>query len=98
MSVYLREWKQFDVKDVERHLVVVGDLSSSCYPCKHIGIDKGAVQCPQCGVYFKYIAFRSKVRPSQIEKMKESFPQAAMIDFEDFKHAVKSKDANSLFK
>ena len=96
MSHFLRTWKEFDLKDVEKHLIVVGELSSDCFSCRKVGIDYHTAKCPNCATIFKYMGFRRKLRMSFLQKIKEELPQLILIDFDDFKKALGTKEARKL--
>ena len=94
MNELIRVWKEFDVKDISGHLLIVGLLSADCSNCRELGIKySNAVSCPKCGVDFKYIATRSK----EIRKIKEKRPDLIFIDLEDYKKATGFVKANNFF-
>jgi len=96
MKGFVREWKEMDLKDIANHLLVVGELSSECYCCHEVGIDKTARSCPKCKAYFKYIGFRRKLQITYLKKLKDELPNITLIDFEDFKKAMSQRDARNL--
>jgi hypothetical protein len=96
MRVWLRVWQEIDLKDVEKHLVVIGQLSGECFNCHQIGLDKSLLICPNCNTKFKYIGFRTKVDPSLVAKLKEKYPYITFIDFDDFKRASSKKAARKI--
>ena len=93
----IRVWKELNVKDVEKHLVVVGELSSECFSCHEIGLGLDVKICPKCGIYFKYMGFRRKNPVSYLQRIKNNFPGIVFIDFEDFKKIIGKRDAHKLF-
>ena len=96
MKGFVRVWKELDLADMERHLIVAGELSSECYGCHKIGIDLHSTVCPNCGVGFKYIAFRRKVTPSYLKRAKEELSHMTFVDFDDFKKSLSKRDARKL--
>jgi hypothetical protein len=96
MKVLLRVWKELDPKDIEKSLIVVGELSSECYVCHDLGLDLHAVQCPHCGTFFKYVGFRRKINHNFLRQIKESQPDVVLIDFDDFKKLTHQSDARKL--
>lgn len=60
MKSLLRVWQECDLKDIEKHLIVAGELSSECFSCHKVGIGLKAQNCPNCGVYFKYMGFKKE--------------------------------------
>ncbi len=96
MKEFIRIWEKADMADIEKKLIVVGDLSSECFCCHKVGINLKANFCPECGVHFKYVGFRRKVRPSFLKQMKDELPHLIFIDFDDFKQSLKKRDARKL--
>lgn len=98
MRGLIRVWKEFDLNDIDKNLIVVGELSSDCNACRHVGIDSKAAVCPNCGTPFKFMGFRRRLEPHYLRKMKQELPGTIFIDFDDFKRAVGKRDARDLFK
>ena len=96
MKGFLRTWQQFDLKDVEKNLIVAGDLSSECFSCHKVGLGLTARTCPECAATFKYMGFRRKVRMSYLQKVRAEQPDIIFIDFEDFKKALGKRDARKI--
>jgi len=96
MSGILRVWKELDLKDVEDHLIVVGDLCAECFSCHQIDLDKKAVQCPHCGAQFKYMGFRRRIDIGYMRKIKQELSHLVFIDFDDFKKNMGKSDARKL--
>ena len=96
MKGFIRVWKELDLADIEKHLIVAGDLSSECFSCHKVGIDLHAKICPNCGVGFKYIGFRRKLKFSYLKKVKEELDYMTFIDFEDFKKSIGKRDVRKL--
>jgi hypothetical protein len=96
MKGFIRQWREFDLKDVQDHLIVVGELSSECYACHEVGLDKTARACPKCKAYFKYMGFRRKLQMSFLKKIKDETPSITLIDFEDLKKATGQNDARKI--
>ncbi|UCC95482.1 MAG: hypothetical protein JSW40_01720 [Candidatus Omnitrophota bacterium] len=96
MKGLLRVWKEFDLQDIEKHLIVVGELSSECFSCHKIGIDSKSSVCPTCGAGFKYMGFRRKLSMNYLRQIREELPQLTFIDFDDFKRAIGKRDARKL--
>ncbi|MBU1148121.1 MAG: hypothetical protein KKD11_07180 [Candidatus Omnitrophica bacterium] len=92
MGEFIRVWKEFDIKDISEHLLVVGDLTGDCSKCRELGIDYSkARSCPQCDTEFKYIASRTR----DAKRIKHKRPDLICIDFEDYKRAsgkLKARD------
>lgn len=92
MTDFIRAWKEFDINDIEEHLLVVGDIKGDCSKCRALGIDySNAKSCPQCGTSFKYVASRTR----EIRKIVTKRPDLIFVDFEDYKKAlgkIKARD------
>ncbi|MDD5583935.1 MAG: hypothetical protein PHV55_02625 [Candidatus Omnitrophica bacterium] len=96
MKGFLRVWQGLDLEDIEKHLIVVGELSSDCFACRKVGIDSKAHTCPGCGVTFKYMGFRRHADGGYVHKMREELPHLTFIDFEDFKKLIGKREARKL--
>lgn len=96
MKGFLRTWQEFDLVDLQNHLIVVGELSSECFSCHNIGIKATSQKCPECATEFKYMGFRRKLMPNYLRKMKEELPNITFVDFDDFKKAIGKRDARKL--
>jgi hypothetical protein len=92
MSEFIRVWKEFDIGDISKHLLIVGDITGDCSSCRQLGIDYStAKSCPKCGTDFKYIATRTR----ETRRIKHKRPDLIFIDFEDYKKAagkIKARD------
>lgn len=95
MKVILRVWEELSLEEIEKHLIVLGELSGECFSCHQIGLDIKEKRCPNCGVEFKYIGFRKKVTGEQISYFKKTFPHRIIIEFEDFKKNIGRKRART---
>ena len=45
MSIFLRVWQEVDLKDIEKRLLIIGELSGECFHChdfKKIGFKNEA--------------------------------------------------------
>ncbi|MCM8787690.1 MAG: hypothetical protein NC935_06535 [Candidatus Omnitrophica bacterium] len=93
MQAFLRSWVEFELSDIKKHLLVIGELSSECFCCHTIGIDLEAKNCPNCGTVFKYIAFRRKIDVGYIKKLKQEDSEKIFIDFDDFKKVISKQEA-----
>jgi len=93
---FVRIWNEVGLQDIEKSLIVVGDLSSECFSCHKLGIELKSRTCPDCGAFFKYMGFRRKVQPNFLKRIKEEQPRLILIDFDDFKKALGNRDARKL--
>lgn len=96
MKSFLRVWNERDIEDIEKHLLVVGELSADCFACHEVGLDSSSKKCPACGVNFKYIGLRRKDPVNYLRRVKEEKTDIVFIDFEDFKKVISKRDARKL--
>lgn len=96
MRKLIRVWKELDLQEIEKSLIVLGELSAECFACHNIGLEKTTVTCPECGAHFKYMAFRRKLNPGMLHKLGQDLPYLTFIDFEDFKDSTGKSDARKL--
>ncbi|MFO8053253.1 MAG: hypothetical protein R6U54_04790 [Candidatus Omnitrophota bacterium] len=90
---YLRVWKDLNLADIKKHLLVVGELSAECFNCHELGINSASRSCPNCGTVFKYIGFRRKIRGQDFKSFSQERTGVKLIDFFDFKKAISKKGA-----
>lgn len=96
MKVFVRVWEEADMKDIEQHLLVIGELSAECFNCHTLGLKLSDTACPQCHAHFKYIAFRRNIDASGIPRFREMHPRLQIIDFSDFKKNHSKDSARKL--
>lgn len=94
MADLIRVWKEMDILDIEKHLLIAGDVTGDCSSCRELGINySSAKACPKCGNEFKYIASRSH----EIRKIKQRRPDLIFIDLDDYKKATGKIKARDIF-
>lgn len=99
----IRIWKNMPVTEVDSHLLIVDDLAGYCQNCKTPGINysQGINSCPKCKTTFKYISTReapnTAVGQKILQKIFNLYPDALVIDYQDYKHLSDKKKAHSLF-
>ncbi|MDP3921377.1 MAG: hypothetical protein Q8R76_11290 [Candidatus Omnitrophota bacterium] len=99
---YLRIYKEFDITDVEKHLLIMGDLKADCSACRALGISFDAHACPECGVQFKYLSSRRAdqhegERFRIVKRAQEQRPDLTFIDYGDYHKVVGKKKARDFF-
>ena len=80
---WIRLWRRADIKDIADSLLVAGLLNAECFACRAIGLSKDSLKCPECGREFRYIGFRSKVNPKELDRLSQN-RNVIFIDFDDF--------------
>ncbi|MFH1479234.1 MAG: hypothetical protein ABIG92_05630 [Candidatus Omnitrophota bacterium] len=94
MMEFIRVWKDFDIDELSRHLLIVGSASGDCSNCRELGLDYNSIKtCTSCNTEFKYIASRTR----EIAKIKKKRPDLVFVEFEDYKRAIGKKNAKGLF-
>ena len=96
MKGFVRIWKKCDISEIEKNLIVAGELSSECYVCHKVGINLKSNICPDCGTHFRYMGFRRKVKEAFLKQIKDELPHLILIDFDDFKKLRGKRDARNL--
>lgn len=103
MSEYLRVFKPFDIEDVRKHLLIMGDLVGDCASCRCLGIDPYKVaQCPECGTPFKYVTSRRlESHPGErfqlVRRVQEKRPDLIFIDITDYTKILGQKKVRDFF-
>jgi len=95
---YIRIWKDLDVQEVKKHLLVWGMLNGDCGNCKYVGLPLEAKVCPSCKTEFKYLALRNKSTPSYVEKIIKKRPDLLVIDWQDFSFQYSRKEAKKFLE
>ncbi len=103
MQEYLRVFRPFDIEDVRKHLIIMGDLSADCGACRELGIDGySAPTCPKCGTTFKYATSRRLEnnpgeRFSWAKRAQEKRPDLILVDYSDYMKILGQKKARDFF-
>ena len=104
MSFYIRVWQACDVKEITKHLLVVGDVTADCANCRELGIEYAqAKSCPKCSTVFRFIASRNTGaldhgRGGTVKRIKDRRPDLTFIDYEDYKGITGKQQAREFFK
>ncbi len=100
---FLRVYKSFSFEEVEKHLLIMGDLKGDCASCRALGIDSySARQCPECGTPFKYVTSRRlEANPGErfqwAKRVSEQRPDLIPIDYTDYSKTLGKKKAREFF-
>ncbi len=103
MRVFLRTFQEYDIEEVAKHLLIMGDLSGDCASCRELGIDTyTAKNCPHCGTPFKYLTSRRlESQPGErfqfARRMREKRPDLIIIDYTDYSKTLGQKKARDFF-
>lgn len=101
-SEWIRIWKEEDFSSISKALILIGEGSSDCGNCRHLGIEYSKVsKCPSCGVTFRYAGLRSARssgdRLRWVRKIRQDHPDWTIIEYEDFKSTMDRKKARDIF-
>ena len=96
---FIRVYQFKDIRAIQQHLLIYGDLAGQCTNCQAIDLKLDAVVCPHCKTPIKYIAFRNvKDHVPKMHKIHESRPDITLVDFDDFKKMSGAMKAEDLLK
>lgn len=101
---WLRTWVEIDLDDIQKHIVIAGELTSDCGVCKEIGLDfRTVTTCPNCGTLFKYTTSRTtSTSPNDrfaiLRRLKERRPDLMFIDYDDYKKLTSKSKAEEFFR
>ncbi len=100
---FLRVFKELNIEEVKKHLLIWGDLTSDCASCRKLGINAFlAKSCPECGIEFKYVTSRRlDQHPGErfhlVRRMQEKRPDLLFIDYTDYTKLLGQKQARDFF-
>lgn len=100
---YLRTFRLFDIEEIQKHLLIVGDLVADCANCREIGLDPYQTHtCPKCGTPFKYVSSRrTETHPGErfqiVRRVLERKPDLIFIDYTDYSKLTGQKKARDFF-
>ena len=101
---FLRTWQTYDLEEVEKHLLFLGDLTGDCASCRQLGIHyQDARECPRCKTLFKYVTSRRlETHPGErfqiVSRLRDKRPDLVFIDYEDYKRTLGRKKAREFFE
>ena len=96
---FIRVYQKLDVKKVKEHLLIHGDLSSSCGNCGELDLKLSDHACPKCRAEFKYISFRNvKNHLPKLQKISAERPSMVIVDFDDYQRISGETRAQNFFK
>lgn len=99
-EAYVRMWKQVDLKEITKHLIIIDDLYGMCANCKEVGLNfVKNTKCPKCGTNFLYLATKNyKEIPKILKRIQlENLPYT-ILEKEDWEKATSKNTLNSLFQ
>ena len=103
-NTWIRTWVEKDLKDIESHIIIIGELSSDCGVCKEIGLDISKDrQCPKCKAVFKYATSRLAAasnmdRYSVIRRIRIKCPDLIFVDYDDYKKLTSKSKAEEFLR
>jgi len=103
-DVWIRTWVSKDLKDIESHILIAGELASDCGKCREIGLDiLNHRACPSCGTPFKYVTSRqaggtAPERFAVIKRVRAKCSDLIFIDYDDYKKLTAKSKAEDFFR
>lgn len=102
MKQFIRVYQEYDVNEVKRQLLIVGDLSADCGACRELGLDLSDAVCKGCGTAFKYVSSRRAEshqgeRFKLVKRIKDKRPDLIFIDYGDYDKLMGQQKARDLF-
>ena len=103
MAVWLRLWARKELSDVQKHLLIVGDVKGDCASCREIGLDYKTVKsCPQCGTAFHYVTCRRfESHPEErfqiVKRVNQIRTDLVWIDYSDYQKLTGRQRAREFF-
>jgi hypothetical protein len=103
MSFYMRVWQAVDLEGIQKHLLIVGDVTADCAACRHLGIKYAETQsCPGCGTIFRFITARgavgsTKTMGAAVKRIKDRRPDLTFVDYDDYKSLTGKQSARDFF-
>ncbi|MFN3605043.1 MAG: hypothetical protein ACK4UJ_10065 [Leptonema sp. (in: bacteria)] len=99
-EIYIRMWKQVELANVTKHLIIVDDLYGMCANCKEAGLNfVKNKNCPKCGTNFLYLTTKNyKEIPKILNRIKMENLPYTLIEKEDWEKATSKSTLDSLFK
>jgi hypothetical protein len=99
---FIRIWKEIDVDEIEKYLVIVDDIQGFCPSCKKAGIKyEDLAACPSCTREFRYATLREKgdahTLSQLVAKLTKKVPSLSIVDGNDYNTAINRKKTKSLF-
>jgi len=96
---FIRVYQLRDIREIQKHLLICGDLAGQCASCQAIDLKMDAAACPHCQTPFKYITYRNvKENMPKMHKIQETRPDTVLVVFDDFKKLSGALKAEDLWK
>ena len=103
MKTWLRVWAEKELSEIEKHLLVIGDIRGDCGQCKELGLDyKTVKQCPNCQTTFQYVTCRRfESNPGErfqiVKRLSTVRNDLLWIDYDDYKKLTGRQRAREFF-
>ena len=99
---YIRTYKEWDFNEIQKQILILGDLTATCGACQEIGLKTDEVQCPHCGTYFRFATSRRlESHPGErfklAKKVLEQRPDFVFIDYADYQKILGQKKVRDIF-
>lgn len=99
----IRVWKEFNIDEIDEHLVIIDDIQGFCPACKKTGIPHDMLKkCPSCGRIFYFATLREKgeseAAANLLRKLAVKAPHLTIIDQGDHARISTKRKSQTLFK
>lgn len=99
----MRIWKDVSIEDIQKSVLVIGDINAYCGACKEIGLPYKTVKaCPKCAAQFRYstsklVSGNSPGKYKEVGRITEARPDLTFLDFDDYNRLTTRSKAHELF-
>jgi len=102
MKGFIRVWKELEIDEIPKKILICGQMSANCGNCNEIGLDYTKIKfCPRCNTEFKFITLRQEkevIDFATMKKIQETRSDLIFIDYNDFKRLEGRLRAKEFFK
>ena len=97
----IRIWKNLDLDEVKKHLMVIEDAYGFCFSCKKLGLNYvNDKTCPQCNTIFKYVSSNLRGTSNSLKIVKritDNGLSLSLIEKADFEQSDAKSTIDDLF-
>lgn len=103
MRTWIRIWQEKELPDIEKHLLIIGDIKGDCAQCRELGLDyKTVKQCPNCNTIFQYVTCRRfGTHPGErfqiVKRLAQIRNDLTWVDYDDYKTLTGRQRAREFF-
>jgi hypothetical protein len=103
VQTWIRVWAQKDLSEIQKHLLIVGDVKGDCGSCREFGLDyKTVTTCPNCKSEFTYITSRRfESNPGErfqiVKRLGLIRHDLTWVDYDDYRKLTGRQKAQEFF-